>query len=467
MCRILLINPCLRPGARAKYPPVGLAYIMLAIKRAGFHFDFLDLDLCELDDSSIKAFLSKTTYDACGLGCIVTGYAEVKRLTRLVREASPECTIISGNSVATTIPKILLTTTDVDIAIMGEGDVTIVELLQAIHRKRPWQNISGISYMEGDTLITTASRPVIPHLDDIGFPDWHMFDVAQYNHISVAKTIDDRAMSVHMPLNGARGCLFNCTFCYHVFKGKKYRKYSESVIMNEFIRLTEEYKATLISFWDELSFPDIPSVERMVTELEKLSFRTSWAATSRGNLFSETDIPLIERLRDAGCVNISYSIENADENILKAMNKNIDHRKTIVNSHALHKGGVTPFTSIIFGYPQETPQSIKATLDLCEKCGIFPSAGFLLPLPGTKMYTIARQMGVITNEEEFLLHAGDRQDFYVNMTQMPDDEFVDCVNTNMRELAQRLGVSFDNPMKTGVYQKINLKEAQKYQESIV
>ncbi len=459
MPSILLINPCLRPGAKAKYPPVGLAYIMHALKNAGFEYDFLDLDLHEMDDAGVETFLRNKEYDICGVGCIVTGYAEVKRVTRLVRESSPKCVIVSGNSVATTIPKILLTTTEVDIAVMGEGDVTVVELFEALSCKQPWKHIAGISYMEGDALVTTANRPIIPNLDDIGFPDWNMFDVARYNNISMAQTVAEQENQIHMPLNGARGCPHNCTFCYHVFKGKPYRKYSESIIMDEFVRLTEQYGATLISFWDELSFPDIPSVERMALALEKLPFKTSWRATSRGNLFGKEDIPLIEQLRDTGCTSVSFSIENADADILKAMNKKIDHKKTIINSHALHAAGVTPLTSIIFGYPQETPQSIKATLDLCEECGIFPSAGFLLPLPGTKMYDLAIEMGVITDEENFLLHAGDRQDFYVNMTKMPDDELVDCVNTNMSNLAKRMGLNFDNPMKTGVYRKVELKES--------
>ncbi len=453
MANILLINPCLRPGARAKYPPVGLAYIMHALKKAGFEFDFLDLDLHEMDDAGIEASLRNKKYDICGLGCIVTGYAEVKRITRLVRESSPECVIVAGNSVATTVPKILLTTTEVDIASMGEGDITIVELFDALKRKQPWKHIAGLSYMEDGALITTAKRPVIPNLDDIGFPDWNMLDVARYNHVSMKEPNEKTENPVHMPLNGARGCPYNCSFCYHVFKGQQYRKYSENAIMNEFVRLVENYNATLITLWDELSFPNISSVKRMVEALEKLPFRIPWGASSRGNLFAEKDIALIEQLRDVGCASVSYSIENADKEILKAMNKHIDHKKTIIHSHALHKGGVTPYTSIIFGYPQETPKTIKATLDLCGECGIFPSAGFLLPLPGTQMYNLALQMGVITNEEQFLLHAGDRQDFYVNMTKIPDDEFVDCVNTYMGELAKSMGLEFENPMKTGVYQK--------------
>ncbi len=454
---ILLINPCLRPGAKAKYPPVGLAYIMLAIKKAGYEFDFLDLDLFELSDTELTEFLNKKQYDVCGIGCIVTGYSEVKRLTKLVRQYSPECTIISGNSVATTIPKTLLNTTEVDIAVMGEGDITIVNLLNALSNKKSWKSIAGISYMEAGALVTTEEQPIIQNLDEIGFPDWTMFDITRYNSVSMPRSHDTSSNPIHMPLNGARGCPFNCTFCYHVFKGKKYRKYSESVIMNEFTRLTKEYNATLISLWDELSFPNIISVERLATALEKLPFRTPWGASSRGNLFDSKDLPLVQRLKEVGCVKVSFSIENADKDILKAMNKKINHKKTIIHSHTLHKGGLTPLTSIIFGYPQETPQSIKATLDLCEECGIFPSAGFLLPLPGTQMYEIAQKMGIITDEEQFLMHAGDRQDFYVNMTQMPDDEFVDCVNVNMSELAKRMGMSFDNPMKTGVYQKAKLK----------
>lgn len=454
--KILFINPCLRPGARAKYPPVGLAYIMHAASRAGYEYDFLDLDLNEMDDSALEKALLKEKYDIIGVGCIVTGLPQVVRIANLARKTSPNALIIAGNSVATSIPEMLLRKTDIDIAVLGEGDITIVELLDAIANKSDWRVVPGIAFIENDRFVRTTPRKAIANLDDIGFPDWGIFNISEYNRISLKETTKPSESGNLLPLNGARGCPFNCTFCYHVFKTYPYRKYSESVIMEEFVRLSEVYNATLISFWDELSFPDISSVERMSAALEKLPFRTAWQATTRGNLFRAEHLPQIKRLKEAGCVRVAFSIENASKEILLAMNKKIDHRLTLENALALHKGGITPVTSIIFGYPQETPGTIADTLNFCKECGIFPSTGFLLPLPGTPIYEQAKAMGIIQDEWNYLLNAGDRQDFYINMASMPDDEFQSCVYDGLQELAQHFGLHFENPLKTGVYQKVDI-----------
>jgi tRNA A37 methylthiotransferase MiaB len=141
------------------------------------------------------------------------------------------------------------------------------------------------------------------------------------------------------------------------------------------------------------------------------------------------------------------------------MNKKIQIDRIIEHCEALLDGGMTAFTSIIFGYPQETPETIGKTLDLCERANIFPSTGFLQPLPGTPIYEWAVQQGFIKDELEYLMQAGDRQDFHINLTKMPTKEFIDLVIGGMQELAKKMGMNFDNPLKTGTYQKPKQKTA--------
>ena len=171
------------------------------------------------------------------------------------------------------------------------------------------------------------------------------------------------------------------------------------------------------------------------------------------DLFRKKDIPLVKRMRNAGCKSIVFSIENASPEILKAMNKKMRIDRVVDHCEALQDGGITPFTSIIFGYPQETPETIKMTLDLCERANIFPSVGFLQPLPSTPIYDWAVRQGFIEDELAYLMQAGDRQDFHINLTKIPTDEFIDTVVSSMEDLAKKMGLEFDNPLKTGVYQK--------------
>jgi len=453
MKKVLFINPCLRHDANEKFPPVGLAYILTAVQKAGIDFELIDMDAYTMSVNDLRERLRRETYDIYGLGCVVSSLRLVAEITSVIRESNPAAVIIAGNSVASSIPELLLRNTEVDIAVMGEGDVTIVELLEALMEGRPLDNIEGIAFLDGDILVRSPQRELVSNLDTIGFPNWDLFELERYNASRLRPSVDDSQNLVVYPLNAARGCPFDCTFCYHVFKGKRYRRFSDQAVVEELKRLHYKYKATFVYFWDELTFPNIPSVERFLAKIEKISFRINWQAITRADLFRKKDIPLVKRMRDLGCKSIAFSIENASPEILKAMNKRIRIDRMLDHCEALQDGGITPFTSIIFGYPQETPETIRMTLDLCDRANIFPSVGFLQPLPGTPIYDWAVRQGFIENELSYLMQAGDRQDFHINLTKMPTEEFIDIVVSSMRDLAKKMGLEFDNPLKTGVYQK--------------
>jgi len=162
-------------------------------------------------------------------------------------------------------------------------------------------------------------------------------------------------------------------------------------------------------------------------------------------------VGLIRELKNVGCDNLAFSLESASPEILIAMNKKLRVSQFVEQAKALWEGGVTPLTSIVFGYPQETPETIKRTLDVCEECNIYPSVGFLLPLPGTPIYEWAKDKGHINDEIEYLSRIGDRQDFHINLTSMSDDEFVDLVTNGLQELARKLGLQLESVYKTGTY----------------
>lgn len=452
--KTVFINPSLRPDSKRRQLPVGLAYIMSAVKRAGFEFDLIDMDVNGLSMQDLEKMLTDKEYDIYAIGCIVTGFKLVRQVSDIIKKIHPEAIVIAGNSVATSIPELLLKHTRVDIAVMGEGDVTIVELLKALESGADLSHINGIAFKQGGDIVHTPPRPVIPNIDTFGFPDWKIFDLIKYNqygYVNANCFSTDKVLLY--PLNAARGCPFNCSFCYHVFKGQKYRKYSESLVMDEIKRLHNEYGCNYISFWDELTFSTIKSVRDMVMQIRGLDFKIGWEATSRGNLFRKGHLDLIKEMKDSGCENISFSLENADPKILAAMNKKISVPDVIEQAKVLWEGGVVPLTSVIFGYPQETPESIERTIEVCEECRMYPSVGFLLPLPGTPIYDWAKENGRITDEVEYLERVGDRQDFHVNLTQMPDDELVATVESKLRALAGRLGLKLDSVFKTVTYQK--------------
>jgi len=451
--KLAMINICLRPDAVRRQLPVGFGYVLTALRRAGVEFDLIDMDINVMSMEELELFLNAGQYDAIGMGCIVTGFRSVREIASLAKEIRHDTVIFAGNSVATSIPELLLRNTDVDIAVIGEGELTVVELVRALEEGRDLRDVAGLGFLHDDAFCLTAERSLLPSLDAIGYPDWDIFDLEKYNkYASININQFSKESVLSYPLSTARGCPYNCTFCYHVFKGKKYRRYSDECIIGEIIRLHDRYRCDFVSFWDELSFPNLKTLERFITALDSLDFMPGWDAPCRAGLFRKEHLPLVRELKAHGCDNLAFSLENADPKILKAMDKRISVESFIEQCHVLQEGGVIPLTSVIFGYPQETSESIAKTLEVCRQCNIFPSVGFLLPLPGTPIYQWCLDTGKITDEVEYLMGVGDRQDFHINITEMPTDQLVGEVSDGLKLLASDMGLNLPSVFKTGTYQ---------------
>ncbi|MGV8081463.1 MAG: B12-binding domain-containing radical SAM protein [Syntrophales bacterium] len=425
---ILVINVSLRPQSPVKLFPIGLGFITTAMKRAGFDFDLLDIDAHRYTDSEVRKRIQKKKYDVVCMGCIVTGYKIVKSLCDVIKDIHPQAKIVVGNSVATSIAETLLKRTQADIAVMLEGDETIVALLKALAANDPLDHVQGISYVRNGEFIRNAARPLIKDISSLPFIDFSPFDIDIYIDASKQHANDPLPMKRDdvraMPVNTARGCIANCTFCYHVFKNSPYRFRNPDSIVTEIRELISRYQINYILFWDELTFFSKKQTIALVDRLLAEDLDVYWAGSCRGNLFDcEEDLEIMEKMKKSGCVSMAYSLESSDPSILKMMNKHVSAEQFSTQTGLFHRAGIPVGTSLVMGYPQETPETIRRTFDCCIENRIYPSAGYLLPQPGSKMYDYAREHGFIGEEEEYLLKMGDRQDLRVNMTSIPDEEF--------------------------------------------
>jgi anaerobic magnesium-protoporphyrin IX monomethyl ester cyclase len=455
---ILVINISLRPASPLKLFPIGLGYITTAMKKAGLTFDLLDIDAHRHSDQEVENFIKKKKYDVVCMGCIVTGYKIVKALADLVKEHHPHAIIIAGNSVATSIVKTLLTKTKVDIAVMSEGDETIVELLGTLSKSGSLEQVRGICFGTDGKIVRTLPRPLIKDISSIPFIDYTIFDVEAYISTSKFSVSDPlpipREEIRALPINTARGCVANCSFCYHVFNRRPYRYRSPESIVSEIKHLVTTYSLNYIMASDELTFFSKKQTVALIEKILEEDIHFYWEPSCRANLFQDDeDLEIMEKMKQAGCIGMGYSLESAEPEILKAMNKNISVEQFSRQTQLFHQAGIHTVTSLVLGFPQETPESIRKTFDCCIENKIYPSAGYLLPQPGSAMYKYAQQHGFIDDEEEYLLKMGDRQDLRLNMTEMTDKEFEAQVFEGLKRCNDELqvGLKSEELIKTMYY----------------
>jgi len=460
--RVLLINISLRPNSEKVLFPIGFAYIATAVKRAGFDFEILDLDVLRPADEQLEKIIKEKDFDVAAFGCIVTGYRYVKKIAEIIKKYK-NVPIIAGNSVATSIPELLLDKTKVDIGVMGEGDITIVELLKAIENKTSLEDVAGIFFKKDGKLFFTRERELIFNLDELPFIDYDLFDINVYLEkckldMPEPYPMDFEKMKV-LPINTARGCPYSCSFCYHVFKNKRYRTRSVKHIADEIKLLKEKYKVNYVQFLDELTLFSKEQAGNMADYFIREKLNIFWTADCRAGLFKEEDLEIAKKLKQAGCVSLGYSLESADENILKAMNKRITVQDFVVQTKVLQKAGIVAVTSLVIGYPGETEETIKKTFDCCYENDIYPSTGYLLPQPGTPIYDYAVLQGIIKDQEQYLLNMGDRQDFTLNLTKIPQEKIEELVKERLKRISDKmkLGLKENQLIKSGHYRQKGMK----------
>jgi radical SAM superfamily enzyme YgiQ (UPF0313 family) len=467
--RILFINPSLRRGHPTKYLPVGIGSVMTFLRHHGYDFDLLDVDIDDLDDAAVESRLAGREYDVVLTGCIVTHYKWIKWLTRTVRRIHPAAKIIVGNSVAGSIPELFLRNTAADVVVIGEGELSTLDTVRAIERGESLAGVEGIAFLDGDTFHQTPKRKACK-IDELPTIDWDLFNYAKYfeksDHASSEGLVFDLGRPPRvMPVATARGCVFKCTFCHYVFWDDPYRHRSPESILSEVRRNIDRYGATYINFWDDLSFSHLKQAEAIADAILASGLKFNWNAAVRSDLFGSPKYPVERRLevahkfKEAGCLNLGFSLESANQEILDMMNKRIKAEYFLDQVAVLREVGITCSASVVFGYPMETRETIQQTFDMCLEGGIYPSIGFLLPLPYTGMYSWAREHGYIPDEDRYLESITERQDICLNVTQLSDAEIMDCIKRGASELNTQLqlGLSEDRFVRTGGYRN-HIKE---------
>lgn len=460
--KLLFINPCLRRGANLKMLPVGLGSVMTYVKKMGFDFTLLDVDINEYDDEYVESYIRDNYFDVILYGSIVTHYAWMKWLTHTIKNHQPNTVTVIGNSVAASCVDVFMANAPVDIVVHGEGEITCVKVLEALSCGNDIADVEGISFRDTNGNIFKSKHRKACDINILPMPEWELFNTQDYFATSNGVAFgSDNDKAISMPVSTARGCAFKCTFCHFVFWDDPYRHRQPELVMEEIARNKKDYGATFINFWDDLSFGSIRQVERMLDAIEHSGLEFEWSAAVRTDLFGrekmsyQQRVDIAKRMKDLGCSTLGYSLESGNAEILDMMNKHVKREYFAEQIEILREAGITSNVSVVFGYPIETKETIQETFDMCLEARVYPSIGYLLPLPYTGMYDYAKEQGFITDEDAFLTSITERQDLCLNMTKMEDQEVLDYIAEGASELNEMLdlGLSKDKLVKTGGYKK--------------
>ena len=465
--KILFVNPCLRRGGFTKLLPVGLGSVMTYFKEKNYNFTLLDIDINEFDNEYVEKYLKRSNFDCILIGTLVTHYKWMKWFVNTAKGSQPNTKIIVGNSVASSIPELFLSKTKADVAIIGEGEISAYETVEAFRLEKDLKTVEGIGFKAAEGNIVLNEPRNVGNINDFPIIEWDFFDVERYLNKPAVNTDRNPEKMRVLPIITARGCAFKCTFCHYVFWNDPYRNRTPKSILTEIEFLINKYNVNYIEFWDDLSFASAIQVEKLCDEIIKSGLKFKWNASVRVDLFSrarltiEDSIRVAKKMKKAGCYQVGFSLESGNQEILEMMNKKIEADSFYNTFYILREADIICETSVGFGYPIETRETIKQTFDQCLKAGVYPSIGFLLPLPATGMYDYAKVNGFITDEDRYLESITERQDICINLTKMSEKDIMNQIKKGAAQLNEmlELGLNEDTYIKTKGFQNSKVKKS--------
>jgi len=386
--KILLINPW--RDTNFPQPPLGLAMIAAVLEERGYQVKILDINALGLSGNSISHFILDETPDIIGLTAMTPNINSAIKLARKIKEVNKDILVVLGGAHPTLFPiETLKVVPEVDIVIHGEGEETMIELVETLDRGESVSSqILGIAYRSNGELHFSQKRPYISDLDDLPFPSFHLLPMKNYRlHPPHGK------QSPTIPILTSRGCPYRCIYCSKAVFGNKYRANSSTYVVDEIEFLMESFNVKEIMFYDDVFTLNKKRVYEICDELDERGLDIPWTCETRVNLVNRK---LLERMNKAGCYLIAYGVESGNQAILNNLKKDITIEQ-IVNAFELtHRVGIQTIAYFMLGCPGETPDTVKETIALSKKLDPdFAQFSIATPFPGTELFRIASKSGVV------------------------------------------------------------------------
>lgn len=424
--KVCLINPPLvvpkSAGLPFAFQPLGLLYIA-AVLEEEYDVQVLDAiiegweNIVEIEGSyiiglsweHIRRRLEEIKPDVVGISaqfsineqCVIRTASEVKTVNKGI------ITIVGGAH-ATVQPMEMLSNEDVDYVVIGEGELTVQELLSKLGSGSPAdiEGVLGVGYKKDGLPTINGPRPLIEDLDQLPLPARHLIPMEKYFDAMRARrgaremyTFDERWISIIT----SRGCTYNCNFCsINLSMGSKFRKRSPENVVKEIRQIINSYGIQHVNFEDDNLTLDKQRAERIFDLMIENNFGVSWS-TPNGVRVENIDDGMVAKMKDSGCRRVFVAPESGVQRVLtEIIGKNLDLEK-IDNAVVLFKKyGIIVDGSFIMGFIGETKKEMWRTVRYIlhlKKLGM-SEAGLHIATPyfGTRLYEEAVCKGLLRKE---------------------------------------------------------------------
>ena len=371
--KILLINPRTSFNFSFAGVPLGVLAIGSYLKAKGYDVRVLDRSV---QRNKITKVFAEFKPDAVGISLVSSSaIADTVKLSEYCKvQGIP---VIMGGAMATAIPEQLLKEGAADYVVLGEGEITIHELLQKLEIGEAAGELPGLVYLNGDAQVHYT--PNRPFADLSTFPktDWSLIKPSRYWNVGVNT---NKAIYTYR----SKGCPGSCTFCFNKsFHQSTRRVRSDDAVLEEIRELVSIHGADGIFFGDECFCTKREEMLTFCDKLKALNLNFFWTCITRVNITRQE----LQAMYDAGCRGVFFGVESGSREMLKRIQKNISLELIEDTFRHCREIGIHTTASFIIDLPDETEEDLMQTLDLIRKIGsVISLMQFFSPEPQTVLW---------------------------------------------------------------------------------
>lgn len=390
--------------AQGIYPPLGIAYIAAVLEKSGHNVGILDVQALNLTSQEARTKILEEKADLVGITCMTSDFPGALEAANFAKESG--AVVVLGGPQLAIYPKETLSYDSIDYGIYGEAEYSMLNLANNLEKgKKEFSDIKGLVYRKNGKIFINPPD-IVENLDDLPFPAIHLLPFEKYDCVITEKPV--------LTMITSRGCPFNCGFCFKQPSDRKYRKRSPEKVVDEIEHYIEKYHVKEIMFYDDTLTIDRNHVIAICNEIIKRNIKIKWQSPTR---IDRVDKELLILMKKAGCRMLRYGVESGDENILKIMKKGITLNQIRDVFKWTKEAGIETFAYFIIGYANETPETIRKTIDFAKELNPdYVMFTIATPYPQTDLYTLAEKQGCVQGDywKEFTLgKTNQRLDYFV------------------------------------------------------
>ena len=395
-------------GRNFGLPPLGVYYLATVLKERGLDVRILDASIKGLTlDETIKII---NDYDprVLGISAMTSHLRSLKAMIDRLNGDGFKGRIAVGGAHFNATHEEALEYLDVDYVFYGESEKPFLEFVEATLAGASVEGVPGMAFRQGARIKVNPAADFIADLDELPFPDLGLgnpddyeFVIGRYDRITT--------------LMASRGCPYTCKFC-DVFAiwGRRLRLRSPRNIVDEMEWNVDKLGIREFVFKDSTFTLNHKWLARFLEELEERNLDILWHCNTRTD---RVDREMMRRMRRVGLRSVSYGVESGDQDIIDAVDKNLDLKDVVPVFRMTEEEGIQAQAFFMVGHIGETPETAQKTLDLALRLpATFASFSPNTAYPGTPCYDEALALGLLRDARWYLHDLGEKQ--FLSMSSM-------------------------------------------------